>query len=121
MTHSFPTRRSSDLDRAILGRPVLKRGAIGDDGIGEIIRDQAIPVAPDELFRIIGEIACIKARAKLAQLPLRHGGVDIFGDGLVRDEYLGKSGNGKFGHSSEERRVGQECVSTCKYRRSRYP
>src|SRR3546814_17728050 len=60
----FACLRGNEKDRAILGRPVLKRGAIGDDGIGEIIRDQAIPVAPDELFRIIGEIACIKARAK---------------------------------------------------------
>src|SRR3546814_18089326 len=63
----FAGLRGNEKDRAILGRPVLKRGAIGDDGIGEIIRDQAIPVAPDELFRILGAIACIKARAKLAQ------------------------------------------------------
>src|SRR3546814_15545539 len=74
---NFAGLRGNEKDRAILGRLVLKRGAIGDDGIREIIRHQALPVAPDEHFRTIGAMACIAARPNLAQCPLRHGGVDM--------------------------------------------
>src|SRR3546814_10924548 len=69
----FAGLRGNEKDRAILGRPVLKRGAIGADGIGEIIRDKAIPLAPDQLFRNIGAISCIQADATLATSPLRPG------------------------------------------------
>src|SRR3546814_12094311 len=105
MTPSFRTRRTSDLGVDIASAERLDRRAatmdgIEIDGIASHIGSQLLDVAPfiDALDRVLALVARLAAQG----IQLRH--LDV-GGGLGR---------------SEERRVGKECVSTCRSRWSPY-
>src|SRR3546814_19994439 len=107
MTHSFPTRRSSDLE--IVGRrpernrdPLTRK--IGGCGNGEVgPHDQAFDAAQ----HVEDEEAAIRKSGRYAR---RSGGC---ANGSEVDP---AGGNGGVDLRSEERRVGKEGVSTCRSR-----
>src|SRR3546814_18799351 len=99
--HSFPTRLSADL--------AARRQ--GPQGCGKAPRNR-------------GEIGAAVARIafRLHQPPaaLRHGALGGGGDGIAIGRIGGQQGEAAHAARSEERRVGQECVSTCRSRWSPY-
>src|SRR3546814_17467110 len=108
MTHSFPTRRSSDLGNAgVAGcRASIVQGVdtvvqlllIAGEGEDLVIETTIAPQIGPPQRRLAWRII----RRKVGTGTLGHAGAD-----LVR--------------RSEERRVGKECVSTCRSRWSLFP
>src|SRR3546814_19596929 len=98
-THSFPTRRSSDLASPAMAHEVwVERDAAGPARIYLGEPADPVPAAGAPEFSTLTAPRLIGAEAAK---PVA----------LVR----------RATHRSAERRVGQECVSTCCYRRSPYP
>src|SRR3546814_11143894 len=102
MTHSFPTRRVSDLDAAIAAdmSPDSIIREIVSACIQRLPRDER--PSPDKIARY-QSVAAI-ARDFIGSVSTEHRSFETFLAGT---------------RSSEERRVGQECVSTCRSRWSR--
>src|SRR3546814_15028952 len=100
MTHSFPTRRSSDLPTA--PEPLGNLDAIHRPGI-TFVASQMLLLA--EVLRIlgIGSSDDVPAGPAVAQM-------------VQRGELAGKQERLLIGRRSEERSVGQGGVSTCRSR-----
>src|SRR3546814_12365674 len=100
MTHSCPTRRSTDLHAAEEGElPLVMEGAQSGE-------EQPAEQGAEHADRQQEGRACgYPARPIARDAPAGHDHVDV-----------GMMGEGR----SEERRVGKECVSTCRSRWSPY-
>src|SRR3546814_14789070 len=104
MTHSFPTRRSSDRDWQSFRRAGDKHAlAIRIISYGHDIDNMALIGGPGPTPWLYDD-------------KLRMVGVKLYLDGALgsRGAWL------KAPYRSEERRVGKECVSTCRSRWSPY-
>src|SRR3546814_12543473 len=108
MTHPLPTRRSSDRDEAVLQARAGTRVADHRQ-----VDQQAAHVAVVKCDRLA-------ARFLDATLPLRGMRVPVVDavDLLAQEQALADRALGE--RRSEERRVGKECVSTCRSRWSPY-
>src|SRR3546814_13466460 len=117
MSHSFSTRGCSDLS----GVPLF-----GGSGAGTRIKSGVTMVERAGvpcLFRLSASHGQSETPICVSELRLRHLSLAGAMHRLRRVEHAGR-GSGRdrlFGKArSEERRVGKECVSTCRSRWSRY-
>src|SRR3546814_11937459 len=113
MTHSVPTRRSSDLGG------LLHRQVAGRSDVGTPIGEQQIefgPPVPDALY--LGE-----QRDRILVVGGKGDEIEFAVEDELRETlrialFLSRQAAGA--QRSEERRVGKECVSTCRSRWSPY-
>src|SRR3546814_15059707 len=113
MTHSFPTRRSSDLNGVGTSQRQSVIAAGGADAIGEAIDRHVLYLrflfgdAFGELFQILAA-GCVE----IAKTGTTKREQAIFGPGLdlANGAVLGRH------RRSEARRVGKECDRTCRAR-----
>src|SRR3546814_17950232 len=109
MTHSFPTRRSSDRPAPSVFFTTLQHCGALMRVLPELAALEGVPQRADyhpEVDSLVHTLMCVDVAARSGfELPVRYAA-------LVHD--LGKA------KRSEERRVGKECVSTCRSRWSPY-
>src|SRR3546814_19741458 len=132
LTHSFPTRRSSDLGRIGADERDRRRGGLQVQkpvALGEI-EELALPMV-QPAFWCVGLLIRLDPEIEAGQIwRLFHafgndgvaGGVALLHHSLDAERgnlLLARAGNVEGVDElvrSEERRVGKECVSTCRYR-----
>src|SRR3546814_15682772 len=117
MTHSFPTRRSSDLQLRIVGHVSREAAAVAEmAGDGVVILD--LDVGNLAVLDVVEEVGIgqrlLAAAARGRPLKEIEQGDHQKADDPPQSQIATE-------HRSEERRVGKECVSTCRSRWSPYP
>src|SRR3546814_14423596 len=122
LTHSFPTRRSSELERTIAEHP--DRAGLGLPARNQFRDDASRQTGPGSAAiyaDILGPIGFEEITIDRDHVLFR-GRIAMLGshpviDGNTLDPSHARYGNGfQLTARSEERRVGKECCRRCRYR-----
>src|SRR3546814_18919917 len=115
MNHALPTRRAADLLRSVSAAY----------GKGKVLWEVAFDLKAGDAITVLGRNGVGKTtliRTIMGQLPASGGHIYWHGDEIteMRPHQRSRIGIGFVPQRSEERRVGKECVRTCRSRWSPY-